>query len=129
MFLSCKINHKSFLKFHSFSISAGQQKIRRAVTTEPKYVIRMATAKDITLIDDCNRMTLPENYDYDFFKQHLEDFPTLSLVAVQRLTLNLNNNGHRNRLPSPVIPPSIMGYLLAKCDDRLGHITRCVYRQ
>eukprot|EP01031_Cornospumella_fuschlensis_P045884 gene45884-56156_t len=46
-----------------------------------KYHIRYANKKDITQIDECNRMNLPEHYNYQFYENHLIKWPDLSLVA------------------------------------------------
>jgi hypothetical protein len=35
------------------------------------YTIRQASVHDIESIDRCNRETLPENYDLEFFERHL----------------------------------------------------------
>jgi N-alpha-acetyltransferase 10/11 len=46
-----------------------------------QYRIRQATVEDIHAIQQCNLITLPENYDYDFFHRHITSFPDLAFVA------------------------------------------------
>lgn len=47
-----------------------------------KYRVREATVSDITAIRNCNLATLPENYNDNFYKQFIAEFPRLCLVAV-----------------------------------------------
>ena len=46
------------------------------------YQIRCARLGDINHIDECNRATLPENYQRDFYESHLQTWPELALVAL-----------------------------------------------
>mmetsp|Transcript_16396 Transcript_16396/g.27712 ORF Transcript_16396/g.27712 Transcript_16396/m.27712 type:complete len:297 (+) Transcript_16396:141-1031(+) len=46
------------------------------------YHIRTAKREDIVRIDRCNRANLPENYGLMFYKDHLERWPELSLIAL-----------------------------------------------
>ena len=45
-------------------------------------VIRPATPADVSAIDRCNRLSLPENYDDAFYMNFISKWPALTLVAV-----------------------------------------------
>ncbi|MEM4138681.1 MAG: N-acetyltransferase, partial [Sulfolobaceae archaeon] len=45
------------------------------------YVIRNATIDDIPQIVNINRLTLPENYPYYFFVEHLKEYGLAFYVA------------------------------------------------
>jgi len=46
------------------------------------FKIRFAKPTDVGQIDACNREALPENYQAEFYQQHISRWPELSLVAL-----------------------------------------------
>lgn len=46
------------------------------------FTIRFAKQTDVEFLDACNRATLPENYQPDFYQQHISRWPELSLIAL-----------------------------------------------
>jgi hypothetical protein len=48
----------------------------------PSAAIRCARPIDIAHIDACNRATLPENYNREFYEEQIQKWPELALVAI-----------------------------------------------
>jgi len=53
----------------------------KSATQPPSFHVRLATARDIPAIRNCNVANLPENYSDDFYKRHLLLWPRLAIVA------------------------------------------------
>lgn len=65
-----------FLRRFSSSLATAT-----AIEKSLQYRIRQATVEDIPAIQQCNLITLPENYDYEYFHRHIVSFPDLVFVA------------------------------------------------
>jgi len=74
-------------------------------TAEASLRIRQAMASDVSEMKRINELVLPENYPQAFYLQHLNEWPSLQLVAC--------GEGSEG----------IVGYCLAKMEDAIsGHI-------
>lgn len=86
MFLLLSISKLSFSRARTKSLQMSSS--GAAVSTAFKhtqnipYSIRTAKREDITRMDRCNRANLPENYGLMFYKEHLDRWPELSLIAL-----------------------------------------------
>mmetsp|Transcript_37854 Transcript_37854/g.55753 ORF Transcript_37854/g.55753 Transcript_37854/m.55753 type:complete len:370 (-) Transcript_37854:438-1547(-) len=75
--------------------------------------LRLARRADITSIQRCNLATLPENYNQQFYNNHMRQWPELALVAEH---VPASRVSETDNLAKP-FPPSIIGYVLGKVDD------------
>jgi ribosomal protein S18 acetylase RimI-like enzyme len=132
--------HSKVFPLYSVTAAAGSV-VTSPSTTIPKQQhlspsvrlqLRLALPSDVPGIAATNLATLPENYNDQFYFQHLREFPDLSFVAVidnnsydhqyrQYAKLNANENRPEERLPPP--PPAeqqqVVGYLLGKIQERI----------
>eukprot|EP00594_Rhizosolenia_setigera_P018929 CAMPEP_0178966618 /NCGR_PEP_ID=MMETSP0789-20121207/17030_1 /TAXON_ID=3005 /ORGANISM="Rhizosolenia setigera, Strain CCMP 1694" /LENGTH=490 /DNA_ID=CAMNT_0020651919 /DNA_START=109 /DNA_END=1582 /DNA_ORIENTATION=+ len=51
------------------------------VAMKGKITLRFARRSDIQSIHECNIITLPENYNTEFYQRHMRQWPDLALVA------------------------------------------------
>lgn len=94
--------------------------------------LRLARRTDVPSLQRCNLATLPENYNSQFYLNHLRTWPDLALVC-EALPLNYNdadvpppsNNNGSNKLTAlwggasrPFQPePNIVAYVLGKIEE------------
>lgn len=87
-----------------------------------RYRIRKGTVDDIPYIQQCNRITLPENYEYSYFRDHMTSFPELVFVAEKcediietssdvNLLEKVSSENKSNRIPHRKLLGYIMGQL------------------
>jgi ribosomal protein S18 acetylase RimI-like enzyme len=92
---------------HRFSLRNIRQLSTSIASKTLHY--REAIVSDALQIMSCNRRNLPENYSFEFFENHLELWPDLSLVAE-------NDN-------------EIIGYVLARIESNSTHQHREMLHQ
>jgi ribosomal protein S18 acetylase RimI-like enzyme len=106
----------------------------RPLLSDGHITYRLARATDIPQIQSCNLATLPENYNDNFYRNHMRQWPELALVAehVPR-DFDGNDDGregeditplkdylYRVRKGADASRPrkEIVGYILGKVEDR-----------
>lgn len=77
--------------------------------------LRLARRTDVPALQRCNLATLPENYNTEFYSQHLRTWPDLALVAEH--IVPGQKNVHLS-FPGSQPEPNIVGYVLGKVEDR-----------
>ena len=77
--------------------------------------LRLARRTDVPALQRCNLATLPENYNAEFYTQHLRTWPDLALVAEHILPGQQNV---QRSFPGSQPEPNIVGYVLGKVEDR-----------
>jgi ribosomal protein S18 acetylase RimI-like enzyme len=78
--------------------------------------LRLARRTDVPALQRCNLATLPENYNAEFYSQHLRTWPDLALVA-EHILPGQQQNAQRS-FPGSQPEPNIVGYVLGKVEDR-----------
>jgi ribosomal protein S18 acetylase RimI-like enzyme len=56
--------------------------VRQQRAAPAPLTLRRARRSDVPALARCNLETLPENYNHDFYRQHMHQWPELALVAV-----------------------------------------------
>jgi ribosomal protein S18 acetylase RimI-like enzyme len=79
--------------------------------------LRLARRTDVPGLQRCNLATLPENYNSEFYTQHLRTWPDLSMVA-ELVLPDQPQNQQRSGFPGGQPEPNIVGYVLGKVEDR-----------
>mmetsp|Transcript_21771 Transcript_21771/g.44615 ORF Transcript_21771/g.44615 Transcript_21771/m.44615 type:complete len:310 (+) Transcript_21771:198-1127(+) len=126
------------LKLLMFALlRSSASSIRQAATTTTTSIkLRLATRTDVPAIQRCNLACLPENYNYNFYRSHLRQWPDLALVAEEIQIPNpneikeLSEDRHSSRNPFPNFSgsggqqqqlnqePKIVAYVLGKVETR-----------
>lgn len=100
-------------------------------STEAHFLLRLATRTDVPFIQRCNLATLPENYNQQFYQNHMATWPDLCLVAEQisspqqqqeerRFLSYRNFPGMNPNNIHPAKPPTkIVGYVLGKVEEKV----------
>jgi ribosomal protein S18 acetylase RimI-like enzyme len=105
----------------------------------PQITLRLARRTDVPSIQRCNLATLPENYNQQFYSNHLRDWPELVLVA-ECVDNSVTNGADSARAPhyqgtsakatiselynafpgqgSAQPEPNIVAYVLGKVEER-----------
>jgi len=92
--------------------------IANNIDSSIRYRIRKGTTDDIPLIQHCNRVTLPENYDYSYFYNHITTFPDLVYIAEGYDINNNNKSFYENISNFSFLKPNrpLMGYVMGKLE-------------
>lgn len=116
---------------------ATESKLGAAAITKPPIVLeghiqlRLARRADVPYIQRCNLATLPENYNSQFYVNHLRQWPELALVAEHVPEQRRASAFHSTFDPNKP-PPNIVAYVLGKVEARkpfedsnppIGHVT------
>lgn len=94
----------------------------------PPITLRLARRSDVPSIQQCNLATLPENYNQQFYANHLRQWPDLAIVAC------VEDGPSRSPRQSFFRPPGSSGIIGDEANDRvvayvLGKVEeRPVYR-
>ena len=79
-------------------VSKSNLQLKYKFTRMLQYSIKYAKIEDISDIKLCNLITLPENYSYDYFRNHILRYPNYSFIII-----NENNK--------------LLGYCLGKLEN------------
>lgn len=88
----------------------------------PNIQLRLARRSDVPSIQRCNLATLPENYNSQFYVNHLRQWPDLCLVAED--TMGMDSNGMEPDRPfsgaswGSKPEPNVVAYVLGKVEER-----------
>jgi peptide alpha-N-acetyltransferase len=86
------------------------------MVTQPQITLRLARRTDVPSMQRCNLASLPENYNQQFFTNHMRQWPELTIVAECNNLKDLEDRGYS---PFPSNPDSnIVAYVLGKVEDR-----------
>jgi ribosomal protein S18 acetylase RimI-like enzyme len=96
-----------------------------SVAAYPEITLRLARRADVPSLQRCNLATLPENYNQQFFANHMRQWPELTLVA-ECTDEHMNGHGHgggqHNHAysPFPTASPesNIVAYVLGKVEEK-----------
>ena len=87
------------------------------VTPPPQITLRLARRTDVASMQRCNLASLPENYNQQFFTNHMRQWPELTIVAECNNLQDLPAD--HSYSPFPSMPESnIVAYVLGKVEDR-----------
>lgn len=84
----------------------------------PEITLRLARRTDVAGIERCNLATLPENYNQQFYSNHLRQWPELVLVAESNEPIK--SNEHPNYSPFPgtaARDTNVVAYVIGKVDE------------
>jgi ribosomal protein S18 acetylase RimI-like enzyme len=92
----------------------------------PQITLRLARRTDVPSIQRCNLATLPENYNQQFYSNHLREWPELALVAEYidntdtRVTELSSVSSLYNAYPAQAkeAEPNIVAYVLGKVENK-----------
>ncbi|MEM1620073.1 MAG: ribosomal protein S18-alanine N-acetyltransferase [Fervidicoccaceae archaeon] len=73
------------------------------------FKIRRASLEDLPAVIEINRSSLPENYPFYFFREHLENWPEAFLVAE--------------------IEGKVVGYVMCRVEVGFGHLNKVPMRR
>jgi ribosomal protein S18 acetylase RimI-like enzyme len=88
----------------------------------PNIQLRLARRADVLSIQRCNLATLPENYNAQFYVNHLRQWPDLCLVAED--TMGMDSTGMEPDRPfggaswGAKPEPNVVAYVLGKVEER-----------
>ena len=83
----------------------------------PQITLRLARRTDVPSIQRCNLATLPENYNQQFYANHLRQWPELALVAECTIPTTSTKSMQYNPFPGPP-ETNIVAYVLGKVEER-----------
>jgi len=83
----------------------------------PPIILRFARRTDVPSIQRCNLATLPENYNQQFYSNHLRQWPELALVAcVDERKSDVSPSF--SPFPSEEPTGTVVAYVLGKVEER-----------
>jgi ribosomal protein S18 acetylase RimI-like enzyme len=93
-------------------------------TCYPPLQLRLARRSDVPSLQRCNLATLPENYNHQFYANHLREWPDLAFVAVDcssSLDPSRPSGGGGSYTGFPTTDPDekVVAYVLGKVEERL----------
>lgn len=97
--------------------------------------LRLARRADVPSIQKCNLATLPENYNSQFYVNHLRQWPDLCLVAEDTMASPEHDNGDSRPFGSSFAlghnrPESnVVAYVLGKVEERAPRIPSAFYSE
>jgi len=86
-------------------------------TTAPEITLRLARRTDVASIQRCNLATLPENYNQQFYANHLRQWPELVLVAESSEPLSKQQQPIYNPFPGTGPETNIVAYVIGKVEE------------
>lgn len=101
------------------------------VAMKGKITLRFARRSDIQSIHECNIITLPENYNTEFYQRHMRQWPDLALVAEHSPNEEEDDDKDGSSTRTPFINPlgnyepstadsssrQIIGYVIGKVEQ------------
>jgi len=92
------------------------------------FTLRLARRTDVPSIQRCNLATLPENYNQQFYADHLRRWPELAFVAVETPVKDESSMRSSSSLlfssSFPVqVEEKVVAYVLGKVEERAVDIT------
>lgn len=102
----------------------------KQVHVGPEITLRLARKSDVPGIQRCNLATLPENYNLQFYANHLRQWPELALVAESSEPSSVSGHENRRLVLKPDVPmysqfintkpePNIVAYVIGKVEEHL----------
>jgi ribosomal protein S18 acetylase RimI-like enzyme len=88
----------------------------------PPLELRLARRNDVPSIQRCNLATLPENYNSQFYANHLREWPELAFVAVDCSASSPSSDRNSPTFSTfPTIHPEekVVAYVLGKVEERV----------
>lgn len=85
--------------------------------TLPEITLRLARRSDVPGIQRCNLATLPENYNQQFYSNHLRQWPELVLVAESSEPLKREDQPIYSPFPSSGPESNVVAYVIGKIEE------------
>lgn len=89
-----------------------------AVAAYPEITLRLARRTDVPSLQRCNLATLPENYNQQFFANHMRQWPELTLVAECTDGSGAQHNPAYSPFPTASPESNIVAYVLGKVEEQ-----------
>ena len=83
----------------------------------PDITLRLARRRDVPSIQRCNLATLPENYNQQFYANHLRQWPELVLVAESSEPLTKEQQPIYNPFPGTGPETNVVAYVIGKVEE------------
>lgn len=105
--------------------------VKNAPMVPENIQLRLARRTDVPSIQRCNLATLPENYNSQFYTNHMRQWPDLCLVAED--TTGMDKNGMAPDRPFGAAAwgakpePNVVAYVLGKVEERPPPTTDSYY--
>ena len=102
----------------------------------PNIQLRLARKSDVASIQKCNLATLPENYNSQFYVNHMRQWPDLCLVAEDTMGMEDDASGgmepdrpfgHAFSMANNRPEPNVVAYVLGKVEQRPPRIREQFY--
>jgi len=88
----------------------------------PDITLRLARRSDVTAIQRCNLATLPENYNQQFYNNHLRQWPELVIVAESSEPLSREHQPIYNPFPSSAPESHVVAYVIGKVEEHVKEV-------
>ena len=124
----------ALLRSSATALATNGEKVAPTTATTrlilPNIQLRLATLRDVPSLQRTNLACLPENYNSQFYCQHLKQWPELALVAEHVQTPQERSYDNEQQYnsdysarrpffqPQPSQEPKIVAYVLGKVDTR-----------
>lgn len=122
--------HHLFRQPQQQQLQQQQQPPPASPSSLPALTLRLARRQDVPSIQRCNLATLPENYNQQFYANHLREWPDLAFVAVDVSASATSSPAASSPPAYSSFPPGgvhqpeekVVAYVLGKVEERLVRV-------